>query len=1124
MTTTRSRIIQYGVIILITATVGGGYWYWKNVQAAQTVTDNRPSFEAPLTHDLNLSAGQGIATYSRADGADRRATVTDFEGIIRPVKAGEARFDGARRVENLFSYSNDFSNAAWAVQLGATKIGTNQISLASTASSGFYQQMAAVIPDNNGRIFRYSIDVQWVSGDTSYVMGGYSDVGFSVSPNATIAVSSEWKRFSILATTHASTDATNLSFNLIRGANGGVINVRNAQLEEVTGQANQNPSEYVSTNVLPTFPYHGAGVDRVKYFDTQNGNTVVSNVVTEATGAVLPATALRGYLAEGARTNMVLYSEQFGSWTSDDGSISADVTVAPDGRSTADKFVSNTNAAQHRVKQSVTLTAGATYTGTVYVKKAGYDYHMKIWSALGNATLSANLDAGTISNTGGGEYVGSSITALPNGWYRISLTMTTVSGGVYTQMNYLYNNSESFTGDGTSGVYLWGAQLEQARFASSYIPTTTATVARAKDDLSYPASGNVENAQGSVAAEVFGSSKDSSTTFDRILSIDDGVTDVNSVTLLFNGNADSNQGRIYSGMKSGGVSQTAVGSSSGTKLTSPAYLKVASGWITNRRTFFDSGVLRETDTTVTVPDAFTGINIGRSSTSSAQAFASVKNVRIWKKALSDTELQSLTSTTEGIATSAVKKTTVTGAPDNTGLVGYWSFEDGSGTKAEDFSPTGTNTGTLTNGPTWVDGKIGKAVNFDGTDDYVSVGVGEIGPNIGSVNAITLSSWVKPTVYPGALGRKRAISFLLSDGTTGGLLGFYDGGKIEVGGRSTSGDGFQSTTVTFPALDEWHLATGVLDFQDDKIYVYLDGVLSATQSVSFANTTYTHGTPTLIDSLGSFSNSSDFFSGSLDEVRIYDYALSASEIAGLYAQGSTGKTTVNASENNELTSGLVGLWSFNGPDLSGTTAYDRSGQGNNGTLTNGPTVYPGKVGQGLKFDGVNDFVAFGSNLSSLVTTELTVSAWVRPTLVPDGIGRVVATTYDWDAVSANVRGWSLGNNYGSDARISFIIYDSGGASATASDTNFFTNHLTQWAHVVGVFKGGQYLRLYVNGSMIEEDITSVPASIGYSAINLSIGARADNGTQGDWHGQIDEIRIYDRALSAEEVFALYNMGK
>src|SRR3989339_628048 len=94
-----SRVFQYVAIISLFAVIGGGYWYWKNARAAQTVTDNRPSFEAPLTHDLNLTAGQGIATYSRADGADRRATVTDFEGLIRPVKNGEARFEGARRVE-----------------------------------------------------------------------------------------------------------------------------------------------------------------------------------------------------------------------------------------------------------------------------------------------------------------------------------------------------------------------------------------------------------------------------------------------------------------------------------------------------------------------------------------------------------------------------------------------------------------------------------------------------------------------------------------------------------------------------------------------------------------------------------------------------------------------------------------------------------------------------------------------------------------------------------------------------------------------------------------------------------------------------------------------------------------
>lgn len=56
---------------------------------------------------------------------------------------------------------------------------------------------------------------------------------------------------------------------------------------------------------------------------------------------------------------------------------------------------------------------------------------------------------------------------------------------------------------------------------------------------------------------------------------------------------------------------------------------------------------------------------------------------------------------------------------DTGLVAYWSFDEGSGTTAEDFSPANANTGNLTNGPTWTTGQIGRAVSFDGVDDYVN---------------------------------------------------------------------------------------------------------------------------------------------------------------------------------------------------------------------------------------------------------------------------------------------------------------------------------------------------------------------------------------------------------------------
>src|SRR3989344_4084516 len=79
----------------------------------------------------------------------------------------------------------------------------------------------------------------------------------------------------------------------------------------------------------------------------------------------------------------------------------------------------------------------------------------------------------------------------------------------------------------------------------------------------------------------------------------------------------------------------------------------------------------------------------------------------------------------------------------------------------------------------------------------------------------------------------------------------------------------------------------------------------------------------------------------------------------------------------LTNGLVGYWSFDGKDMAGNTAYDRSGQGNNGTLTNGPTRAIGKTGQGLSFDGSNDYVNAGRNPSlDMGANNFSVGGWIK----------------------------------------------------------------------------------------------------------------------------------------------------
>ena len=97
------------------------------------------------------------------------------------------------------------------------------------------------------------------------------------------------------------------------------------------------------------------------------------------------------------------------------------------------------------------------------------------------------------------------------------------------------------------------------------------------------------------------------------------------------------------------------------------------------------------------------------------------------------------------------------------------------------------------------------------------------------------------------------------------------------------------------------------------------------------------------------------------------------------RGAPRTAKINSSQNSKLTNGLVGMWSFNGPDMSGVTAYDRSGQGNNGTLTNGPSRVAGKIGQALSFDGVNDYVSIGNSatLQNLPDAgPFSVAFWVR----------------------------------------------------------------------------------------------------------------------------------------------------
>ena len=472
--------------------------------------------------------------------------------------------------------------------------------------------------------------------------------------------------------------------------------------------------------------------------------------------------------------------------------------------------------------------------------------------------------------------------------------------------------------------------------------------------------------------------------------------------------------------------------------------------------------------------------------------------------------------------------TVIGLPGNyltlsSGLVGYWPL-DGKTTnwatgKTNDVSGN-ANTGQLINMSTTtspVPGKIGQALKFNGTSSYIS----QSNSLAKGQTNLTVSAWVKPAaaadysvIYfeptAGGVGQSRVALFLMAART------------IEFGGRvaaqePTGAFTGQLTTGTV-SLNKWTHVVGVWNTNANTISIYFNGVLQSITAVgagtpgAFATTNPNASFPQRIG----YDGGDAVFNGLIDDVRIYNRALSPTEGQALYKIGAA---NVAHSNTTALSSGLVGYWTFDGGTTHWNTGKvdDVSGQGNTGQLINMSTTtspVPGKIGQALKFAaGVNQYI---KTPQVITTNTFTQCAWIYPTASPADAG--AAITYQGPGGSTVKTDFLYVDGLSLNTNAIFIRYEGGTWGQTPANT--ITKN--KWNHACWVFSAGTGL-VYINGVL---KLTQTGMGSGApSANNLYIGHWYDfTATSREFMGTIDDVRVYNRALSASEVQALYSMGR
>ncbi|MBN1764508.1 MAG: hypothetical protein JW860_04560 [Sedimentisphaerales bacterium] len=405
-------------------------------------------------------------------------------------------------------------------------------------------------------------------------------------------------------------------------------------------------------------------------------------------------------------------------------------------------------------------------------------------------------------------------------------------------------------------------------------------------------------------------------------------------------------------------------------------------------------------------------------------------------------------------------------------VGWWALDETEGLTA--FDSAGTNDGLLAGNPLWDDGYIGGALNCDGDGDYV-----EINPDSNlDVSYITMAAWVKldSDADPANL------AFILNrQMTEGGTYALFINTNLWI--ARVRLDNYESADVLVYSDEEvttnWTHVAAVYNGTDLRLYI--NGALQSNVNVVLGSLDTDNPGPLTI---GSHPTVGCYFDGLIDDVRIYNQALSASEIAEL----------ISVSQK--------ALWTFD------TDAGDDIGD-NHGVLINGAHIThdPNQIWNGsgaLLLDGIDDFVEINPD-ENLDVDRITMAAWVKldsdaDTVNPISILNRQMTEAGTYALFINDRRW----------RARIRLNGNEAADILVESNRYVT---WNWTHVAATYDGDE-LKLYINGMLQNNSFLTTGRIDPDNPGPLTIGSHPSGGW--NFKGVIDDVRIYDGALSPEEI--------